>query len=317
MLDAVQKGKNVAQKAEEIKAKFYRSEGHASILLTLRDFCKIAKKSGLNNLFLQSFAELVQQKESQSQNKILSQMEINQVLRSMDVIIAMVAEVQLKRENQIALMQGIKVFVADIKTRKKAYRLLALVVQNFDLTNGIEELKGIKRDVSPILEGQATKQRLGLIRAYIEQIKKVVNGDSKGWRAEEVGEMLREFTIEVMGGMSNSNLKIRQEAERILREVSQLMRTRLNMVNQLFTTILVGMAGSNVSTQTAAIRCLLLVVKENVILSDEQEKRIKEWISKDQRMDDDNMFEDEGFVKSDKEKGMNFENMLKVKDAPV
>jgi hypothetical protein len=49
----------VAQKAEEIKAKFYRSEGHASILLTLRDFCKIAKKSGLNNLFLQSFAELV------------------------------------------------------------------------------------------------------------------------------------------------------------------------------------------------------------------------------------------------------------------
>jgi hypothetical protein len=47
-----------------------------------------------------------------------------------------------------------------------------------------------------------------------------VNGDSKGWRAEEVGEMLREFTIEVMGGMSNSNLKIRLEAERILREVS-------------------------------------------------------------------------------------------------
>ena len=65
-------------------------------------------------------------------------------------------------------MQGIKVFVSDLKTRKKGYKMLAMVVENFELSGGIEELKQINNEVTPLVDSQATKQRLGLVKAYIQ-----------------------------------------------------------------------------------------------------------------------------------------------------
>jgi hypothetical protein len=54
---------NESMKAgKEIKAKFYRSEGQGVILAALQDFCSISKSGKLSNLFLTSFAQLVQQK---------------------------------------------------------------------------------------------------------------------------------------------------------------------------------------------------------------------------------------------------------------
>ena len=47
-----------------VKAKFYRSHDQSQILTTLEHFCQIAKSAKVNNLFLSSFVQLVQQKQN-------------------------------------------------------------------------------------------------------------------------------------------------------------------------------------------------------------------------------------------------------------
>ena len=67
----------------------------------------------------------------------MPQSELNKTLRSLDVLIAMMDQVKLKKENQMVLMQGIKVFINDYKTKNKAYKLLSLIVKKYELDNGI------------------------------------------------------------------------------------------------------------------------------------------------------------------------------------
>lgn len=45
------------------------------------------------------------------------------------------------------------------------------------------------------------------------------------------------------------------------------MRCKFNAVNQLFTIILVGLAGNKSSTQSSTIRSLIFTIKQNVILN--------------------------------------------------
>lgn len=78
--------------------------------------------------------------------------------------------------------------------------------------------------------------------------------------------------------MTNSNLKIRLLAQTIFSDINVLMRTKLNAVNQLFTIILVGMAGSNPSIQSAAIRSLIFTIKKNVIITADQEAYVNTWL---------------------------------------
>lgn len=49
------------------------------------------------------------------------------------------------------------------------------------------------------------------------------------------------------------------------------MRCKLNAMNQLFTIILVGLAGNNQSTQSSTIRCLIFTIKKNVVLNSQEE----------------------------------------------
>jgi len=65
--------------------------------------------------------------------------------------------VKLKKENQIVLMQGIKTFINGFSTKKKAYKLLARIVEKYELDNGITELVQIHQELTPLIEGQATK----------------------------------------------------------------------------------------------------------------------------------------------------------------
>jgi len=58
----------------------------------------------------------------------------------MDILIALMERVKLKKDNQISLMQGIKVFLNDFKTKKKAYKLLARIVEKYELQDGLNEL---------------------------------------------------------------------------------------------------------------------------------------------------------------------------------
>jgi len=45
------------------------------------------------------------------------------------------------------------------------------------------------------------------------------------------------------------------------------MREKFNAVNQLFTIILVGLAGNKTSTQSSTIRSLIFTIKQNVVLN--------------------------------------------------
>jgi hypothetical protein len=62
------------------------------------------------------------------------------MLKNLDVLIAMLEKVKLKKENQIVLMQGIRIFIDDYQTKKKAYKLLAKIVEKYELEEGITEL---------------------------------------------------------------------------------------------------------------------------------------------------------------------------------
>jgi hypothetical protein len=89
------------------------------------------------------------------------------VTRNLDVLIAMLEKVKLNRSNQVQLMQGIKVFLNDFKTKKKGYKLLARIVEKYEIEKSISEIVQIDQEITPLVEAQATKPRLRLINAYI------------------------------------------------------------------------------------------------------------------------------------------------------
>jgi hypothetical protein len=51
----------------------------------------------------------------------------------LDLLIALMEKVKLKKENYVALMQGVKIFVDDRSTQKKGYRILTKIIERFDL----------------------------------------------------------------------------------------------------------------------------------------------------------------------------------------
>lgn len=71
-----------------------------------------------------------------SQINVLDQ---DDLLRNLDVLIALLNNVKLNKENQLELMKGVKEFINNKKTKKKAYKLLALIVEKYQL----EDIKEI------------------------------------------------------------------------------------------------------------------------------------------------------------------------------
>lgn len=133
------------------------------------------------------------------------------MLKNLDVLIAMLEKVKLKKENQIVLMQGIRIFIDDFQTKKKAYKLLARIVEKYELEEGITELVQVHKELTPMIDGVATKQRLRLINAYITQIKLFIE-NNKSCTLDQVGDLLKHYIIELINSMTNSNLKIRSLA---------------------------------------------------------------------------------------------------------
>ena len=106
----------------------------------------------MNNKFLVAFAELVSQKETGLADPA-------HVMLQLDILIALMEKVKLKKENYVALMRGVKIFVDDKTTQKKGYRILTKIVERFDLES-FEQLLEIKQEITPMMKGHATKQRL-------------------------------------------------------------------------------------------------------------------------------------------------------------
>lgn len=117
----------------------------AQVLATLKDFSSIAKKGTLNNMFLMTFAELTDRKQNKS-------IEAAEMLLQMDVLIAILEKVTLKRENYLTLMQNLKSFIDEKVTQKKGYKLLSKVIERIELTN-LDEIAEIKAVINPIMAG--------------------------------------------------------------------------------------------------------------------------------------------------------------------
>ena len=134
----------------------------SQVLTTLKDFSSISKIGTLNNLFLTSFAELVEKKQSNTATPA-------EILLQVDVLIAILEKVRLKKENYLTLMQHVKVFADDRSTQKKAYKILAKVIERFELT-GLDEITEIKETITPLMKGQASKDRVVLINSFINAV---------------------------------------------------------------------------------------------------------------------------------------------------
>ena len=61
-------------------------------------------------------------------------------------------KVKLKKENYVALMQGVKIFVDDRLTQKKGYRILTKIIERFDLES-FDQLIEIKQGITPMMKG--------------------------------------------------------------------------------------------------------------------------------------------------------------------
>jgi hypothetical protein len=166
----------------------------------------------LNNKFLVAFAELVTAKESGSADSV-------QVMLQLDILIALMEKVKLKKENYVALMRGVKIFVDDRNTQKKGYRILTKIVERFDLES-FDQLVEIKQEITPLMKGQATKQRLQLIHAFI---KAVIKFKDTTEILPKVLQLIQSMTIELITAINNSNLKTRKLAEEIFKSISAIL----------------------------------------------------------------------------------------------
>ena len=114
-------------------------------------------------MFLMTFAELVEKKQNNS-------VSLPEILLQLDVLIAILEKVKLKRDNYLTLMQHVKIFAEDRQTQKKGYKILAKVVERFEL-QGLDDIAEIKQTITPIMKGQANKERIVLINSFINAVK--------------------------------------------------------------------------------------------------------------------------------------------------
>ena len=68
-------------------------------------------------------------------------------------------------------MRGVKLLVNDRQSQKKGYKILAKVIEKYEIEK-IEDLGQIKNEITPLMKGQATKQRLNLIKAFLQAAQK-------------------------------------------------------------------------------------------------------------------------------------------------
>ena len=127
-------------------------------------------------------------------------------------MIAILEKVRLKKENYLTLMQHVKVFADDRSTQKKAYKILAKVVERFELT-GLDEITEIKQTIIPLMKGQASKDRVVLINSFINAVSEITKNAQGVANLAQTIELLRPFVVELISAIRNSNQKIRTAAQ--------------------------------------------------------------------------------------------------------
>ena len=75
-------------------------------------------------------------------------------------------------------------------------------------------------------------------------------------------DLLKVVIIDLIGGYSSSNNKLRTLAETVFAKIFDLL-AELQALPQLFQLLLVGFAGTKSTTKSATIRSLMLLLKLN------------------------------------------------------
>jgi uncharacterized phage infection (PIP) family protein YhgE len=141
----------------------------------------------------------------------------------------MMEKVKLNRDNYVAVMSGVKVFVEHTHTQKRGYKLLARVIENYQLSS-IDELFQIKTEITPLMKGSASKQRLQLIKSYIDALIRFSEAalvsateQDKEQLLVKINDLIRSMVIELITAINNSNLKIRNLSGEIFLRISLLL----------------------------------------------------------------------------------------------
>lgn len=94
-----------------------------------------------------------------------------------------------------------------------------------------------------------------------------------------------------------------------------MMRVDLNMINQLFSVILVGLAAKQQSTQASTIRALIFAIKENVVLNSQENHQIEQNDEDEEIMDEDDDDNEDQFRKQRLEARKKMRNKLVASEA--
>lgn len=62
----------------------------------------------------------------------------------------MMEKIKLKKENYMALMKGIKSFLGNQQTQKHGYKILARVIEKYELQD-VKELRSIQEELNLLL----------------------------------------------------------------------------------------------------------------------------------------------------------------------
>jgi len=143
-------------------------------------------------------------------------------MQQLDVLIAILDKVKLKRDNYLSLMSHVKVFVDDRATQKKGYKILAKVIERFELST-LDEISEIKQTITPLMRGSANKERINLIVAFITAMKQIGHKDGDQSQLAKTIELMRSFVIELIGCFNNSNQKIRTAAQETFQSLASIL----------------------------------------------------------------------------------------------
>lgn len=143
------------------------------------------------------------------------------LILKLDILISMMEQVNLKKENYIEVMRGVKMFVSDKQTQKKGYKILAKVIEKYELQN-LGELAEIKTEITPMMKGQATKQRLHLIKAFLHAMSRFKENKDQD-SLSKILELVKSMVIELITAINNSNIKIRKLAEESFKMIQDIL----------------------------------------------------------------------------------------------
>jgi hypothetical protein len=128
----------------------------------------------------------------------------------------------------------------------------------------IDELAEIRAEVTPMMQGSPSKQRLHLVKAYIEAlIKFSTESDKNAETLKKVTDLIRAMIVELITAINNSNFKIRKLSEEIFLRISYLL-SLFDASAQLLQILLVGFASNSPQTKSCTVRALIYNLKANV-----------------------------------------------------